>query len=196
MSITTETNHPQPQAQAIPPAAPAYSTTTVTQRRPNDYEQGSGQLTGAGAGQYAGSGQYTGAGQFHGQSGGTGQYTGAGQSRGSASFNGSGQNAGTGQFAATGAVNGGTGPVSNAAEQGYSSSPRFSSTPVDWSSTAAPTTAATGTPYTNPGPAQQPHLSQNSSNAEHEAGSTTDAPRHPHLDKMLHPVTQLLHKSG
>lgn len=66
MSITTETNHPQPQAQPIPPAAPAYSTTTVTQRRPNDYEQGSGQLTGAGAGQYAGSGQYTGAGQFHG----------------------------------------------------------------------------------------------------------------------------------
>jgi hypothetical protein len=71
MSITTETNHPQPQAQPIPPAAPAYPT-TVTQRRPNDYEQGSGQLTGAGAGQYAGSGQYTGAGQslgsgqFHG----------------------------------------------------------------------------------------------------------------------------------
>ncbi len=71
MSITTETNHPQPQAQPIPPAGPAYPT-TVTQRRPNDYEQGSGQLTGAGAGQYAGSGQYTGAGQslgsgqFHG----------------------------------------------------------------------------------------------------------------------------------
>lgn len=59
MSITTETNHPQPQAQPIPPAAPAYPT-TVTQRRPNDYEQGSGQLTGAGAGQYAGSGQFHG----------------------------------------------------------------------------------------------------------------------------------------
>ena len=65
MSITTETNHPQPQAQPTPAAAPAYPT-TVTQRRPNDYEQGSGQLTGSGAGQYAGSGQYTGAGQFHG----------------------------------------------------------------------------------------------------------------------------------
>ena len=71
MSITTETHHPEPQAQPIPPAARAYPT-TVTQRRPNDYEQGSGQLTGAGAGQYAGSGQYTGAGQslgsgqFHG----------------------------------------------------------------------------------------------------------------------------------
>ena len=88
-----------------------------------------------------------------GQSGGTGQYTGAGQSRGSGSFNGSGQNAGAGQFAGTGAVNGGSGPVSNAAEQGYSSSPRFSSTPVDWSSSAAPTTAATATSYTgaNPG---------------------------------------------
>lgn len=203
MSITTETHHPEPQAQPIPPAARAYPT-TVTQRRPNDYEQGSGQLTGAGAGQYAGSGQYTGAGQslgsgqFHGQSGGTGQYTGAGQSRGSGSFNGSGQTAGTGQFAATGAVNGGSGPVSNVAEQGYSSSPRFSSTPVDWSSSPAPTTAATGTSYmgTNPGPAQPPRLSQNSSNVEHETGSTSDAPRHPHLDKMLHPVTQLLHKSG
>ena len=88
-----------------------------------------------------------------GQSGGTGQYTGAGQSRGSGSFNGSGQNAGAGQFAGTGAVNGGSGPVSNVGEQGYSSSPRFSSTPVDWSSSTVPTTAATGTSYisANPG---------------------------------------------
>ena len=95
-----------------------------------------------------------------GQSGGTGQYTGAGQSRGSGSFNGSGQNAGAGQFAGTGAVNGGSGPVSNAAQQGYSSSPRFSSTPVDWSSSASPTTAATGTSYTatNPGTILKLHM--------------------------------------
>ncbi|DBA68162.1 TPA: hypothetical protein ACH3X2_013916 [Trebouxia sp. C0005] len=180
MSITTETNHPQPQAQPIPPAATAYPT-TVTQRRPTDYEQGSGQLTGAGAGQYAGSGQYTG----------------AGQSWGSGGFNGSVQNTGAGQFTGTGAANGGSGPVSNVAEQGYSSSPRFSSTPVDWGSSAAPTTAATGPSYINPGPAsQQSHLGHNSSNAEYEAGTTTEGPRHPHLDKMLHPVTQLLHKSG
>lgn len=143
MSITTETNHPQPQAQPIPPAATAYPT-TVTQRRPTDYEQGSGQLTGAGAGQYAGSGQYTG----------------AGQSWGSGGFNGSVQNTGAGQFTGTGAANGGSGPVSNVAEQGYSSSPRFSSTPVDWGSSAAPTTAATGPSYINPGTILDLHWSR------------------------------------
>ena len=131
MNITTETHH-QPEPQPTPAAAPAYPT-TVTQRRPNDYDQGSGQLSGARAGQYTASGQNTGAGQYtaSGQNTGSGQYSGAGQSVGSGGYNGSGQSAGAG-------------PVNTATEQGYSGSPRFSSTPVDWGSSAATDTSSRG----------------------------------------------------
>lgn len=131
MNITTETHH-QPEPQPTPAVAPAYPT-TVTQRRPNDYDQGAGQLSGARAGQYTAAGQNTGAGQYSG----AGQYTGSGQSIGSGGYNGSGGYSGSGQFA-------GAGPVNIATEQGYSGSPRFSSTPVDWGSSAATDTSYRG----------------------------------------------------
>ena len=75
MSITAETYN-QPEPQPIPKAAPT-KPTTVTQRRPSNYDQGTGQHPGTGAGQYTGAGQNaavrakqnTGAKHYHGSGG-------------------------------------------------------------------------------------------------------------------------------
>lgn len=123
MSITNETLH-QPKPQPIPAAAPAHPT-TVTQRRPAQFDQGSGNYNAMGSGSYLGTGQYTGASAGAGQSAGSGQYVAPT----------SGQYSSSGQFNAV-------------SQPAYSGSPRFSSTPVDWSSSTTSTTPAAGTTYT------------------------------------------------
>lgn len=118
MSITNETQH-QPEPEPIPGAAPSRPT-TVTQRRPSQFDQGSHNYNGVSSGQYGGAS--VGAGQYAG----SGQYAGAGV--------GSGQYSGSGQFNAV-------------SQPAYSGSPRFSSTPVDWTSSTTSATPAAGTTY-------------------------------------------------
>ena len=125
MSITNETRH-QPEPQPIPGAAPTRPT-TVTQRRPSQFDQESGNYNGVSSGPYQGTGQNTGAAAGAGQYAGSGQYARAGV--------GSGQYSGSGQLNAISQPN-------------YSGSPRFSSTPVDWNSSTTSARPAAGTTYT------------------------------------------------
>lgn len=133
MSITNETQR-QPEAKPIPAAAPARPT-TVSQRRPSQFDQGPISYNGAGSGQGISSGQFTGG------PGGSGQYGNPGLVTGGSI--GAGQyGAGSGQYGAgSGQFNTATQPVE------YSDSPRFSSTPVDWGSSSASTTATTGSTH-------------------------------------------------
>ena len=144
MSITSESQQRQPEPQPIPSAAPQYSS-NLTQRRPAEYDSAPGQYTASasGAGQYQGSGGlYTSPGQF-----------------------GAGPNVPAGQYASTnssssgqpGAVNYNGG--SSAGQQGYTSSPRFSSTPVDWGNSASTGRTGTNSAYQtsfSPGDIQPP----------------------------------------
>ena len=123
MSITNETQH-QPEPEPIPAAAPTRPT-TVTQRRPSQFDQGSSNYNGVSSGPYPGTGQYNGA------AAGAGQYTGPGQYAGAGVGVGSGQYTGSGQFNAV-------------SQPAYSGSPRFSSTPVDWSTATTSATPAAG----------------------------------------------------
>lgn len=124
MSITNETLH-QPKPEPIPAAAPTHPT-TVTQRRPAQFDQGSGNYNGMGSGSYLSTGQqYTGASVGAGQSAGSGQYAGIAP----------GQYSGSGQFNAV-------------SQPAYTGSPRFSSTPVDWGSSTTSATPAAGPAYT------------------------------------------------
>ena len=125
MSITSETQH-QPEPELTPSAAPTRPT-TVTQRRPSQFDKGPGNYNGVSSAAHPGTGQYNGA------AAGAGQYAGSGQS--ASAGVGAGQYSGSGQFNAV-------------SQPAYSGSPRFSSTPVDWSSSTSPAAPAAGATHT------------------------------------------------
>lgn len=78
MSITNETQQQQhqPEPERIPATAPAHPT-TVTQRRPSQFDQASSNYNGVGSGQFTGAPVV--AGQYAGPAAAAGQYSGSGQ---------------------------------------------------------------------------------------------------------------------
>lgn len=181
MSITSESQQRQPEPQPIPSAAPQHLS-NLTQRRPAEYDSAPGQYTASasGAGQYQGSG----AGQYQGSGG---LYTSPGQF-------GAGPTVPAGQYAGTISSSGQPGAVNydggnSAGQQGYTSSPRFSSTPVDWGNAASSGRTGTDSAYQttfSPG-GDSVNAEGRPSVTGSDTVSGTGEPRHPHLDRILHP---------
>ena len=125
MSISNETQQ-QPEPEPTPAAAPARPT-TVSQRRPSQFDQDPVSHNGGSSWQGIGTGQFTGG------LGGTGQYANSGLVPGGS--------VGAGQYGGSGQFNTAAQPVV------YSGSPRFSSTPVDWGASSVSTTATSGSTH-------------------------------------------------
>lgn len=169
MSITNETQQQQhqPEPERIPATAPAHPT-TVTQRRPSQFDQASSNYNGVGSGQFTGApvvaGQYAGPAAAAGQYSGSGQFSTVSQPAFSSSprFSSTPVDWGTASTATSTTAAAGTNyrPADNAAQQ--SVQPRSSNFGI-------------------------------ASDSGQSARRVSEESRHPHLAKVLHPFQN---KSG